>query len=371
MTGPGACDRCLRRSWLVAHLAAYLERLRADRGRIREVLALPDERLIGALAGRHGDAVADEWRALDVAALRRSWRAAGVTSICRHEPEYPSGLHDLGDPPAVLHVAGDAARLARLLASDGRPAVAVVGARRATADGRATARALGRGLSAAGVTVVSGMAMGIDAAVHEGALEGGAATVAVLACGPEHAYPASRAPLHAELVGRALVVAELPPGTAPFRWAFPARNRIIAALAEMTIVIEAAERSGSLITAEIAMDLGREVGATPGAPSAWHSAGANALLRDGARFVRDATDVLDDVLGAGEADVARAAEFAAAGLSPEQRRILEDLDRGCDTPGALAAARRDVGTVLAALTELELLGHVVRHPGGRYARSGR
>ncbi len=147
------------------------------------------------------------------------------------------------------------------------------------------------------MTVVSGMALGIDSAAHEGALEGGARTVAVLACGPEYAYPPRRRPLHGALVEQALVISELPPGTTPYRWAFPARNRIIAALAEMTVVVEAAERSGSLITAEIALDLGREVGAVPGAPAAWHSAGANALLRDGARVVRSALDVIDDVVG--------------------------------------------------------------------------
>lgn len=380
MTGSlHACDACARRSWLVGRLATRLEVCRGDRGAVREVLALSDERLIAALGGSEREEIATEWAALHVDAVRAGWRAAGTTAICLHDARYPRRLHDLTDAPAALHVLGEPSRLERLLGDhvgDGpNPVhgVAIVGARKASRDGLETARALGRGLSAAGVTVISGMALGIDSAAHEGALEGGGRTVAVLACGPERAYPARRRPLHASLAERALVVAELPPGTAPFRWAFPARNRIIAALAEMTVIVEAAERSGSLITAEIAMDLGREVGAAPGPPTAWHSAGANALLRDGARVIRHAPDVLDDVVGVGMGSCGAGGQFEPApmpeGLAPPLRELLGSIDRGQDTVAANAASPGRATEVLAALTELELLGLVERRPGGRYART--
>jgi DNA processing protein len=369
----GSCDACTARAWLVGRLAGHLEIRRGDRGAIREVLALGDERLIKALGGGDQARLRREWDGVDPAALRQHWALSGCTAICRHDARYPPGLHDLNDAPTTLFARGPLERLAALLGSAGATdpghRVAVVGSRRATTDGAATARALGRGLSAAGICVVSGMALGIDSAAHEGALEAGAQTVAVLACGPERAYPAARRALHRRIAERALVLSELPPGTGPYRWAFPARNRIIAALAEMTVIVEAAERSGSLITAEIALDLGRDVGAVPGSPSAWHSAGANALLRDGARVVRHTLDVVDDVVGVlpGSAG-APGARSDPPGLSPSLARLLAAIDRGADTVVRNAATPDEAAAVLAGFTELELLGLVQRRSGGRYAR---
>jgi DNA processing protein len=248
--------------------------------------------------------------------------------------------------------------------------VAIVGTRRASPDGHEVARALGRGLAAAGVTVVSGMALGVDSAAHAGALEAGGPTLAVLGGGAERATPASHRALHRALVERHAVVSELPPGFRPHRWCFPARNRLIAALSSMTVVIEAAERSGSLITAEFAADLGREVGAVPGSPLAWRSAGTNALLRDGAVVVRDARDVLDTVLAADDPRRAVGERTAAtarfAGLEPRLRRLLEAVVSGRDTAAALCRTPTDVDDVVAGLTELELLGALRRAPGGRY-----
>ena len=192
--------------------------------------------------------------------------------------------------------------------------MAVVGTRRASADGLEVARALGRGLAAAGVTVVSGMALGVDSAAHAGALESSGRTVAVLAGGADVPYPPSKARLHGLIAERGCVVGELPPGFVAMRWCFPARNRIIAALAHMTIVVEAARRSGSLITAEIAIDIGREVGAVPGPVTAWRSAGTNALLRDGATVIRDAADALDVAVGVDRH------EAAVLHLEPRLRR---------------------------------------------------
>ena len=234
---------------------------------------------------------------------------------------------------------------------DGARAVAVVGTRRASAEGLEVARELGRGLAAAGITVVSGMALGVDSAAHAGALEAGGPTVAVLAGGADRASPASKRALHRELVARHCVLSELPPGFAPHRWCFPARNRTIAALAAATVVVEAAERSGSLITAEVAADLGREVAAVPGSPLAWRSAGTNALLRDGATLVRDARDVLDAVLGVtrdgrardrGRGDGStRSRRFA--GIDPSLRAVLASVVAGRDTVAALAPTPGDVG----------------------------
>ncbi|MSV45896.1 MAG: DNA-protecting protein DprA, partial [Actinobacteria bacterium] len=236
-------------------------------------------------------------------------------------------------------------------------------------DGLELARELGRTLSLCDVAVISGMALGIDSAAHEGALAAGAQTIAVLACGPERAYPARRKQLHSELAQRAAVVSELPPGTVPYRWAFPARNRIIAALAQMTVVVEAAERSGSLITAEIAADLGRSVGAVPGHPGSWHSSGANSLLRDGAHLVRDARDILDDLYGAGVVGADRARPLPLpAGLSADHQAVIRAVESGFSTAASIGESCGAAADVLAPLTELELLGVLRRRDDGTYVR---
>ena len=365
----GACDHCTRRSWLVGRLSSHLDQIRGNRPAIRGVLALSDSKLIAALGGRDRPKITAQWKRLDPAAERRRWRSASTLAICRHDESFPAALADLPDPPAVLHIYGETARLDALLA--GSPSVALVGARRASADGLELARELGRTLSLCGVTVVSGMALGIDSAAHEGALAGGARTIAVLACGPERAYPARRKQLHGELAQRGVVISELPPGIAPFRWAFPARNRIIAALAQMVVVVEAAERSGSLITAEIAADLGRTVGAVPGHPGSWHSGGANALLRDGAHLVRDARDILDDAFGVqSEADVAVEREPLPlpSHLSDDQTAVVAAVDAGFETAASVAEYCGGAAEVVGPLTELELLGVIERRDDGSYRR---
>ena len=253
-----------------------------------------------------------------------------------------------------------------MLAARDAPAVAIVGARRAGADGLQVAHSLGRGLAAAGVTVISGMALGSDSAAHAGAREVGGPTSTVLAGGADVAYPASKRSLHRELVRTQAAVSEMPPGFQPFRWCFPARNRTIAGLASLTIVVEAAERSGSLITAELAQELGRAVGAVPGPVTAARCAGSNALLRDGALVIRNAQDALDEALGIGVAT-------ALTGRSPDElepalRALLRRVEEGRDTVSALAASPAEAQHALASLTELELLGFLRRGPGGRYVR---
>jgi len=359
-----ACDACLRRSWLIARLAGHIEIAWSARRGHASLLTLADADLIAALGGAQRDALAEEHERFAPASLRRRCAERGVTALCCCDAGYPAPLTDLGDAPAVLYVHGDPARLQEALGAD---RVAIVGARRASAYGLEQARALGRGLTAAGLTVVSGMALGVDAAAHVGALEVDGRTVAVLACGPDVAYPASKRRLHARIAASGAVVGELPPGTLPRRWCFPARNRIIAALAQVTVVVEAGERSGSLITAGQAADLGREVAAVPGLVTAPLAAGTNALIADGAQLVRGARDVLELLFGAAALQLLPAEkDNRAEGLEPDLRALLARVAGGCDTVAALAGGANAVDAALAGLAQLELRGLVRRGAGGRY-----
>jgi DNA processing protein len=359
-----ACDPCLRRSWLVARLAGRIELARHEQARLPEVLALGDAQLIAAVGGPLGARVAAEWERFSADDAREAVERAELLALCRHDDRFPPRLLHARDAPAVLHVAGDARRLAAVAGDE--PAAAIVGMRMASAYGKDVARALARDLAAAGVPVVSGMALGVDSAAHAGALDGGGLTIAVLGGGADVPYPASKRHLHAEIRRRGLVVSEMPPGFRARRWCFPARNRIIAGLADLTIVVEAAERSGSLITADLAAKLGREVAAVPGPVTSPGAAGTNALLRDGATLVRDAQDVLDALFGVGNAPPRRPRR--ATTLEPPLQAILDAVAHGKDTVAALAGTSPDrADAALVSLTELELRGLVRREPGGRYA----
>jgi len=244
--------------------------------------------------------------------------------------------------------------------------VAIVGTRTASQEGLEMARSLGRGLARAGVTVVSGMALGIDSAAHVGALEGGGATVAVLAGAAEVAYPRSKAALHRRILAEACAVSEMPPGFEPFRWCFPARNRIIAGLAQLTLVVEGAERSGSLITADFASALGREVAAVPGRATSPRTRGSNGLIRDGAAVVLGVDDVLDAVLGLDRASEPVVGAPLSASLDPGLAVLLDAVAGGSDTLAALARTPAEADAALLGLSELEGLRLVRRAGGGRY-----
>jgi len=365
----GACDPCLRRTDLVAAISGSIDvAWREKRGRTARVLALPDERLLGLDASAAG-----RYERFDAAAARRRIAEAGLTAVCRCDRAYPERLRELPDPPAVLHVAGS------LAAVPTGEAVAIVGARRATPYGLEVSRALGRGLTAAGLPVVSGMALGIDSAAHAGALEARPAgacaleaplaagpPVAVLAGGAETAYPARMRSLHARLIEAGAVVSEMPPGFTGHRWCFPARNRIIAALSTVTIVVEAATRSGSLITADLASDLGRVVAAVPGPVTSRSSAGANELLHAGAAVIRGPRDALDLVFGADAPPLPEPVPLVP--LDPGQRRLLDAVERGQGTLAELARTMEEAQAASRTLSELELLGLVRRGFGGRYVR---
>jgi DNA processing protein len=361
-----ACDACLRRTDLIVAVSGSIDiAWREKRGRTSRVLARPDEELLALDA-----AALARYEAFSPAFARRRIAAAGLTAICRCEPGYPDRLRELPDPPAVLHIAGSPAALPQ------GEAVAIVGARRATPYGLEVATSLGRSLTGAGVPVVSGMALGIDSAAHLGALAGGgpegrsggppaAPPVAVLAGGAETAYPARMRHLHARLIEHGAVVSEMPPGFGGHRWCFPARNRIIAALSTLTIVVEAATRSGSLITADLATDLGRTVSAVPGPVTSRASAGTNELLHAGAAVIRDARDALDLLFGA---DAPRVPEAPLPPLEPAQLRLLEQVERGHGTVAELARTMEEAQAASRTLSELELLGLVRREFGGRYVR---
>jgi DNA processing protein len=364
------CEACARRTWLLEALGGHLD---AARTRIDELLELDDEALVEAVGGARRTELHRELARFDPGAAAARRDAAGVHALCRCAPSYPESLRDLPAPPAVLHLTAPPPRLAALVAED---PVAVVGARRASAYGRETARSLARELAAAGVTVVSGMALGIDAAAHEGALAAAEAitpgpgpgpgrdtTIAVLAGGADRAYPAAHRRLHARIRAHGVAVSELGPGVAPRRWMFPARNRIIAALAAMTVVVQAREQSGALLTAGWAGRLGRAVGAVPGPAGAPLSSGPHRLLRGGAWLVTGAQDALDALYGAG---AVRAAERRREGLDPELRALLDALADGEQGAAAFTRAGLDLDDGLAALASLELGGLVRRGGGGRY-----
>ena len=312
-------------------------------------------------------------------------RRLGVALLTPDDDAFPPLLRASADPPALLYVRGR-------LEADDRLSVALVGARRATAHGVQLAERLAEDLAARGFTVVSGLARGIDAAVHRGALSGGGRTVAVLGCGIDRIYPREHARLAETIASRGAVISELPLGTPPLRRNFPERNRIIAWMSWATVVVEAARDSGSLITAGLAAEEGRLVFAVPGPPGEPNAEGTNGLLREGAICCRSAFDVLED-LGVqvretaqalaearGTARAAEGASGAADGAgagdaggeaSGLQKRILDALPaaRAIDAEALGTACGLEPGRLLSELLELELQGLVKALPGRRYLRS--
>jgi len=278
----------------------------------------------------------------------------GIRWLARSDGGFPRRLRAIHDPPPGVFVRG-AADLALL----DRAAVAVVGARSCTDYGARVARQLGCELAAAGVVVVSGLARGIDGYAHRGALDARGATVAVLGCGIDRDYPRAHTQLAAQITsGSGLVVSEYPPGVAPAPWRFPARNRVVAGLAVATVVVEARERSGALITADLALEEGREVMAVPGEITSALSHGTNALLRLGAVPVTCADDVLEAI---GVEPAARPRDEPPPGAPAV---VLAAIDDGARTADELVRATGlAADEVAAALTELELASFVTAAAG--------
>jgi DNA processing protein len=350
------CDDCLRRTDLIAALAGRIGIEFKSRRAPARVLALADEELL-ALGGAE---VARRFAGFDPVAARERAAKVGVRLVCRCSAGYPAPLRELADPPALLHVLGDPGVLREC---DG---VAVVGARRASSYGIEVARGLGRSLSAARVPVVSGLALGIDSAAHAGALEGAGATVGVLAGSAHVPYPARGRRLHALVAEHGAVVSELPPGASTHRWNFVARNRIIAGLAAVTVVVQATARSGSLTTADFAAELGRGVGAVPGLITTRLSEGTHGLIQSGAALLGGATDVLDLLADATGREIAAPSAPAPPG---ELVGLVQAVEDGRGTLGELAETPEEARTVLAGLGRLERLGFVRRGFGGRWERT--
>jgi DNA processing protein len=273
-------------------------------------------------------------------------------SIRRREAAFPSLLAAIHDPPACLYLrgSGDPGLLRE-------PAVAIVGARACSSYGRSVTRSLARELAAAGLVVVSGMARGIDGEAHRGALDAGGRTVAVLGCGIDRDYPAAHAELARRICEHGLVVSEYEPGVEPAPWRFPARNRIIAGLPAVTVIVEARERSGALITADFALEDGREVFAVPGEITAALAAGTNQLIRQGAAPLTSSDDVLE-LFGLA------ADRRSASALGADAKAVLARLADGAATADELARnSGLEPGRLGAALAELELAGAAVEADG--------
>jgi DNA processing protein len=270
---------------------------------------------------------------------------------CIHlgDSDYPQLLAQIFDPPACLWTRGDRSALAPV-------AVAVIGARLASQEGLIAAGEIAFDLARAGVVVVSGLARGIDSAAHLGALDGGGRTIAVLGTGIDRVYPAENDLLTDRIAASGLLVTEFPPGTPPDDWHFPKRNRIISGLARAVVVVEARDKSGSLITARLATDQGRDVMAVPGTFIGGRNKGANALLRDGAKLVESAVDILQE-LGIDSALARRSPE----GEGPQV--VAFTVDQLADQ------LKIQPGEALARLLEWELTGEVQRIGSGRFVRS--
>lgn len=285
----------------------------------------------------------------------RQAEALGARIVGWDEPDYPEWLRRIYDPPPVLWVRG------RLEADEGSRSVALVGSRAATPQGQALAHALARDLAAAGATIVSGLARGIDTAAHLGALAAGGRSVAVLGSALDCLYPRANAGLAAVLAERGAVVSELPFGTHAQPGNFPRRNRILAGWGRGVVVVEAADKSGALITARCALDEGREVLAVPGFPGQAGAQGTNRLIRDGAALVRDAADVA--------AELGFVMPAAAEGVATTDA-VLGALrpDVPASVPELLERSGKPVAELLARLAELELASKIRRLPGALFVR---
>ena len=276
----------------------------------------------------------------------------GIRWLARSDPSFPTRLAQIADPPPGLFLRGSAP-----VETLERPCVAIVGARSCSDYGAHVARVLGRELAAAGVVVVSGLARGVDGWAHRGALEAGS-TVAVLGCGIDRDYPRAHSELARQIAGSGLIASEYPPGVAPAPWRFPARNRIVAGLSAATVVVEAREQSGALITADLALEEGREVFAVPGEITSSLSRGTNALLRLGATPATSAADVLE-ALGIEPARPDR----AAPPDGPPAMRSRHSPAGGLTADEVAEATGLPAATVAAALAELELAGLVEARAG--------
>lgn len=354
---PGVGARAAQR--LLAEFGSIEAVFGASAQQLRRVLPDNDPAVAALVDGPDAQQLARdlEWLAQD-----------GHHLLAWTDSDYPPLLREIPDPPVALYVVGEPAWLTR-------PQIAVVGARNPTPSGRDNARAFAQALSRAGLTITSGLALGIDAAAHLGALACGGSTVAVCGTGLDRVYPAAHRHLAHTIAERGALVSEFPLGTPPRAQNFPVRNRLISGLSLGVLVVEAAAQSGSLITARCALEQGREVFAIPGSIHSPLARGCHALIRQGAKLVETVEDVLEE-LGAIARHVVHSAPASPAapapppGLAPELQGLLEHM--GYDPVGVdvlVARSGLTADAVSSMLLQLELLGCVAACPGGRYVRT--
>jgi DNA processing protein len=345
---------CIGFKKLAAYFTDPTQALSAPAEQLNQVPGLEKDAIDGLLSF-------SEWTQAD-AEMRRV-QDYGVRLLPFVDPDYPARLRAIADPPALLYVKGE------ILAADER-AVAIVGSRSASEYGLKVARSIGRGLASLGFTVVSGMARGIDGAAHQTVLDGGGRTIAVLGCGVDRVYPPEHAALYQRICRQGAVISEFPMGARPSAFNFPARNRLISGLSLGVVVVEATEKSGSLITAALALEQNREVFAVPGEVGSSRSRGAHRLIRQGAKLVECADDIVEEVAPQlarpqGAASSSRRAlpqqcsEDTRRVFGLLQERILQ-IDEVIETSGLSSAQ------VSQILLDLELQGFLRQLPGKRY-----
>ena len=289
--------------------------------------------------------------------------------LCLSDADYPQALLQTADPPLMLYMLGDLPWRSDMGCGLTTPSVAIVGSRNPTPQGAANAEAFARSLSQAGLTVVSGLALGVDGAAHKGALDGPGSTVAVVGTGLDRVYPKRHLDLAHRIGAHGLLLSEFPLGTPPLTANFPRRNRIIAALGQGTLVVEAALQSGSLITARLAAEQGKEVFAIPGSIHSPQSRGCHALIRQGAKLVETAQDVLEELGLAGASKLIAQDGHPAGtpGKNASANWLLDALGFDpCGLDALIARTGADAATLQAALLDLELTGLVARLPGGLF-----
>jgi DNA processing protein len=302
-------------------------------------------------------------RGSDPSRIMAGLKERGIAVVAPEDSVFPPLLRSIYDPPALLFMVGEAPPA-------DAPYVAVVGARKASSYGRWAAESLGEELAGRGVVVVSGAAYGVDGHAHQGCLKAGGFTVAVLGCGIDRVYPPEHAGLFRRIVSSGCLLSEYPPGESPLPWRFPHRNRIIAGMSHAVVVVEASQKSGALITADMALEEGREVMAVPGPIGSALSTGTNQLIQKGAKLVMEVEDICEELpfacmqqQGNGVGD----GTAGAAGIGPLESRCIEVLEggpRGLD--GLAACTGVPAGEILACLTAMILRGWVAEEPGGLY-----
>ena len=317
--------------------------------------SVPQEELRGALEPRSLSELLAARSQIDPAGELEDLVRKGISVVHPGHPSYPRLLAEISGRPSILYVRGK-------LAPADDVSVAIVGTRRATPYGRQAAERIAAELAQAGITVVSGLARGVDAVAHRAAIEAGGRTIAVLGSGPDVIYPAEHRRLAEQILESGAILSELPPGAKPDAQNFPARNRIVSGMTLGTLIVEAPLRSGALITASFAGDQGRDVFVIPGSIFAQTAEGTNALLRDGARLVRDGADILED-LGLGGIPVATQSQMA---LGEDERRLFDALGKEARHIDELAEnAGLSAGAASALMLTMELKG-LVRNHGAQY-----